>query len=228
MFMPEASLETPAVRRPRNDRRRARNHEALIDAALELANEQAAGALTPAAIARRAGLHKQAFYVHFKGLDECLAALASRVVEGSSRPIELRQAELARSPARDQAAEVSEICEQLRFARANAHVIRLLASERYAEGPVGAAVRANIGRSRKLWTEVLLEVALRAGLGTSALGGIEILATVVVEMGLANSLRVIEDPSVSLEAEAERAQRYAESLIQRELRHLFRLYRRRD
>jgi len=226
--MPEATLESPSTRRPRNDRRRARNHEALIDAALELASEQAAGALTPAAIARRAGLHKQAFYVHFKGLDECLAALALRVVEGTSWPIEQRHAELARSPVRDRAAEVQAMSEQLRFARKHARVIRLLASERCSEGPVGEAVRANIARSRKLWTEALLDVALRNGVSTSGLSAIEMLSTVVVEMALANTVRVIEDPSLSIEGEAERAVRYAESLIIRELRHLSRLHRRRD
>jgi AcrR family transcriptional regulator len=222
MFMQEIDLESPPARRPRNDKRRARNREALIGAALELTTEQGAAALTPAAIARRAGLHKQAFYVHFKGLDECVAALALRVGSESRAASELRHAELVRQPVRDRPAEVHELSEQLRFVRAHADAVRLLASERYAEGPVGAAVRETIRRSRRLWTEALLEVALRNGLTASSLGGIETLAHVVVDMALATSMRVLEDPSLSIEAEAERGVRYAESLITRELRHLYR------
>ncbi|HEX2679262.1 MAG TPA: helix-turn-helix domain-containing protein [Polyangiales bacterium] len=220
--MREIPEESVPERRPRNDRRRARNRENLIKAAIDVAAELGSAALTPAAIARRAGLHKQAFYVHFKDIDECVAEAARRIASESSNAAEERHAELVRRPVRDRAGELREMCTQLEIARANGAVYRVLATERYSEGVVADTVRELIQRSRKLWTSVLLDVAMRGGISASALAEIENLASMLLELSMATVLRLLDDPKLSIEAEAERHIRFTEHLVRGELRALYR------
>jgi AcrR family transcriptional regulator len=71
------SMAEPRTRvRIRNDPRRARTRQRIVDATIQLVYEGGIGSLSTVAIADRADIHQPAFYAHFKNIDDCLAAAA--------------------------------------------------------------------------------------------------------------------------------------------------------
>lgn len=207
-----------SAKRPRNDKRRARNRKALVQAALALVNERGSAGLTAAAVALRAGLHKQAFYAHFKNLDECLAAVAGhlgRELEAAVMAQDL--VEIVRAPVRDREAERRAMFALLEFALERRAVYALLLKERYGDGPLGERIRYMIAWSRRACTASLWVLAQRAGVDASRLHDVEALAHMALEMAFDGFDRILEDQSLDAQAEADRVLRYVESMITGEI-----------
>ncbi|MDD9934684.1 MAG: TetR/AcrR family transcriptional regulator [Myxococcales bacterium] len=210
-----------APRRPRNDKRRARNRAALVEAALSLVNERGSSGLTAAAIALRAGLHKQAFYAHFKHLDECLAALAKHLGrEFEDAVIAQQLIGIVSAPERDREAERRAMLALIALATERRPVYALLLKERYGDGPLGQTMRKMIQRARRTCTQSLWVLAARVGVHGSHLHDVEALAHMALEIGLDTYDRILEDDSLDFEAEADRALRYVEAIIYSEFRRM--------
>lgn len=208
-------------RRPRRDKRRARNRQALLQAAFDLMMEGGSGALSPARIARRAGLHKPAFYAHFADLDACQRALAEVMLQRFYEPrMKARRAALQRDPA-DADAHYAWHLETLRGAQYQERAFyRVLPQIRAESGAIGACARTIVDQVRRDWTETLWDLAIRYGVGAAHLREVEALAITLVEMALTSLVRVAQGEITDVEAEACRLQRYDDAIITAELRRM--------
>ncbi|MDH5673102.1 MAG: TetR/AcrR family transcriptional regulator [Myxococcales bacterium] len=222
------AAEKPA-KRPRNDKRRARNRAALIEATLALSDEHGSSGLTAASIALRAGLHKQAFYAHFKNLDECLAAVAKHLGREFNDVLLAQQlVEIVALPERNRDAEREALHGLLAHALQRRSVYALLLKERYGEGPLGQTIRKMIQWSRRACTASLWALAQRAEIDASHLHDVEALAHMVLEMAFDAYDRILEDESLEPEAEADRVLGYVEAVITHELVRLWKLSKERQ
>jgi AcrR family transcriptional regulator len=215
-------LESQEARRPRNDKRRARNHEALLTAAIDIAQEDGAAALTPLRITERAGLHKPAFYAHFKTVDDCVQAIAVRIVQQNTwrEDVLYREAFASLPPDRNKLVEALELT--LHTALASPALYRLVLRCRYDDSELGRTVRDIFDKMCVRWTDVLWDLALRLGVGAEHLREVAVLAERNLEYQLVAIWRVVDGRENDLRAEAMRHERYVAAINRAEFERMLR------
>lgn len=218
MELAEKQPETP---RPRRDRRRERNRQALVTAAVQLLMEGGSAALSPVRITRLAGLHKPAFYAHFASVEECQQEVARYMLSLFYEPrIAERRTTLRRDPT-DRASHYAWHLRSLEGARHEERAFyRMLPRLRYEQGPVGDCIRTIVDQVRRDWVEINWEVALRYGIGAAHLHEVQALTVTLIELAFSSLVRVANKEITDLEAEAARLQRYDEAIITAELRRM--------
>jgi AcrR family transcriptional regulator len=217
--MKARGTEGPAARR--RDPRHERNRTRLIDAAIAILLGDGMASFTSAHIAEAAGLHKPAFYAHFKNVDECLVAVAAHVSQASVRETLTltasgKETELE---SRDWAKNIER---GLRDVAENPTVYRVLMRYRFAENALGQAIRAMEARVRQHWVEFFWRIAVRAGVDAKHFREIAEMAEYIVSHTYSAGERVLTGRSTDIAAEAARVQRYNEAIISRELRRMLR------
>lgn len=213
-------------RRPRRDGRRDRNREKLISAAVELLLHEGPAALTPTRLTELAGLHKPAFYAHFKDPADCLAQVVQQIgAANMDKEFAMHRAALRAEPY-ELAAEQRALEVTLKNALQFRTTYRLLARHRYDEGPLGAAMRENIATAVTDMTELLWEIALRIGVGAQHLRDIAALAELVCEHTLISITRVVEGRVTDIAAEAALLARSNDAIVAAEMRRMIMAQRR--
>lgn len=153
----------PGAPSKRNDERRARTHERLLAAAIELLRTEGLHAITVSRVAKRVGVHHSLFYTHFQDVNACLAAAAQRVIE-TIAPVdrELRKKLMRRAfvdrreLARYFEGAFERWLEQRPF-------VELLLAHRLDRSPLGEALRPALAAIRDETMSELWELAVELG-----------------------------------------------------------------
>jgi len=152
-----------AAPRSRKDDRRERTRERLLQAALELLRLEGMSAVSVMRITKRVGVHHSLFYAHFKTLDECLAALAARVLD-AIEPVErsLRRDVLARAMS-DRRALGAHFTQSLSRWLEHRPLVELLLAHRLDQTPFGQTLRPALARMRDDIAAELWNIAAKLG-----------------------------------------------------------------
>ena len=216
----ESAKANGATRRPRRDGRRDRNRERLVAASVELVLREGVAALTPTRITELAGLHKPAFYAHFKDVSDCVAQVVQHIgVATLTRELELHR-EALRAVPYELAAEQRALETTLRHALEYRSTYQLMIRQRFDDGPIGEVVRANIATAVADTTELLWELGLRHGLAAHHLKEVATLAEVVTDHTLIAIVRVVEGGKTDIVAEAALLARCNDAIVHAEFRRM--------
>jgi AcrR family transcriptional regulator len=216
----ESQNSKAGARRPRRDGRRDRNRESLLAAAIDLLIREGLAALTPTRVTEQAGLHKPAFYAHFKDVPECVAQVVQRLGAISlARDLALHRDALRAVPY-ELAAEQRVLEATLRQALEYRSLYQLMGRHRYDDGPLGVALRENIALAVEGMTELLWELGLRYGLAAHHLKQVAILAELLTEHTLVAITRVVEGRATDIAAEAGLLARSNDAMVKAELERL--------
>jgi AcrR family transcriptional regulator len=166
----------PGAASKRNDERRARTRERLLNAAIELLRGEGLHAVTVSRVAKRVGVHHSLFYTHFHDVNACLAAAAQRVIE-TIAPVDrelrselLRRAFLdRRALARYFEGAFDRWLEQRPF-------VELLLAHRLDRSPLGEALRPAIAAIRDETMAELWDLAVEIGVDGQDIGETRVLA----------------------------------------------------
>ena len=205
--------------RPRDGSRSQRNRERLIEAAIAVLTGQGMEKFTSATVATAAGLHKPAFYAHFKNVEECLQAVALHVAQTNAREMLVLQTKLesAASTPDDSQRGIEQL---LRSVHQHEALYRLLARYQYADGPLGDAVREMNTYVRDAWVEHFWRVAVQFRIDPRHFKEIEQLADHVVAISYIAIGRVLDGRASELSAEAARVARYGWAIVESEFRRM--------
>ena len=131
----------------------------LLDAALEILDDEGEAGLTTTAVTRRAGVAQPTFYGHFADVDDLLGALIEEVAE--KRRTETRR---ARSDARHGATGALRETFRIPLEDMLAHpkLFRLLVKSRFERSPLGDWSRSVLQASRTALVEDLTNAGMPA------------------------------------------------------------------
>ncbi len=162
--------------RTRNDERRERTRERLLQATLDLLRLEGMGAVSVSRITKRVGVHHSLFYAHFKTLEECLAVVAGRVLEKLA-PMDraLRRDVLARSLA-DRTALAQLFETTLDRWLEQGPLVELLLAHRLDQSALGQTLRPAMARMRDELAAELWNVAAKLGVEGRHLSEVRALA----------------------------------------------------
>lgn len=169
--------------------------KALIEAALELVEEEGAREVSLREAARRVGVSPGAPYRHFKSRQELMVAVA---VEANARFARLAELELEQAGPGPLEAFRAQGMASIRLAAAHPNLFRLMNSKGYIEGLGPEAVEAHRGALAGILS--LLEEAQREGLLGAIKPEIGMLAGQALAYGLS---RMLIDGHLSLFGYAE-------------------------
>jgi len=215
-------------------RRRAQEHQRqrLLDAAIGILLGEGMAKFTSTRIAELAGLHKPAFYAHFKNVDECLQAVALQVAKAKVRetlvghttmleqlPIGFDDASMARSIERSQ----QLISRLLHAVREHEPLYRLLRRYHADEGALGEAIRDIDGHVLERWVEYFWRLAVHFGVDARHFKEVSHMAEHVVALSYVAIGRVLDGRARDVEAEAGRVARYGFAVVAFEFRRMIAL-----
>jgi AcrR family transcriptional regulator len=216
----ESQKTNVATRRPRRDGRRDRNRERLVTAAVDLVLREGLAALTPTRITELAGLHKPAFYAHFKSVSDCVAQVVQHIGTTTlTTELEMHR-EALRAVPYDLAAEQRALEATFRHAVDYRSTYQLMIRQRFDSGPIGTVVRTNIATAVADMTELLWELGLRHGLGAHHLKEVATLAEVLTDHTLVAIVRVVEGGKTDIVAEAAMLARCNDAIVAAEFRRM--------
>jgi AcrR family transcriptional regulator len=211
---PPTLAAAPVQRRnPRHERNRVR----LIDAALAILLGDGMASFTSARIAGAAGLHKPAFYSHFKNVDECLQAVALRVAQD-----DVRDSLLLTQPSREsvvipEADWVQTLTRVFQNMLDHADVYRVIVRYKHAEGALGLAIRAMDRAVFEHWTEYFWRLAVHYGVDARHFREVAELAEHIVGITYLAGERLLTGRTADVAAEARRIYRYDAAIVSAEL-----------
>ena len=211
-----ADPSAPTENRRRNSRG-DRNRQRLVDAAIAvLLGEGGQSNFTSTHIARRAGLHKPAFYAHFKNVDECMKAVALEVARANVRNLLTLQTQASETLPPEESMPIRLIEQLLTSVRQYESLYRLLRRYRFDEGALGEAIRKLDDYVLARWTEHFWRLALHFHVDVRHFKEIEQLAEHVVALSYISIGRVLDGRVADLTVEAGRVARYGRTLIEAE------------
>lgn len=219
--MAETTPQKPA-KRPRRDKRSAANRQKLLTSTLELVVESGVAAATMVAITKRAGLHPPAFYVHFKNVDECIAASARHIWEREREVSASLRASVAAgttASSRDEI-ELAVIERSLQGIVDNAQIYEVLLRRLHDTGPIGDVARDQRETVCRELTEYLWRLAIAAGVEAGHLLELQATARHLVNLYFAAATDLIEGRSKDVVAEAKRIDRYSRTIAQTEMQRM--------
>lgn len=127
----------------------------LLEAALEILDDEGEGGLTTIEVTRRAGIAQSSFYVHFADMDDLLHALVDELVAESRR-----STRAARSASRAAPSDVEALRATFRVPMqhsiAHPRVFRLLVRSRNDNSPLGEWSRSEEDETRRALVEDLV------------------------------------------------------------------------
>lgn len=208
------------TRRPRRDKRRERNLETLLDAALKVLASEGPGALTPLRVAEQAGLHRRAFYAHFADAQACLEAVAVRISEQDFKRNEALHREAFAKLPPDRRASIAAVLDSLETAVKNRGIYLVLYRCRHDESVVGEAVRKVLEDSYDVWTELMWDLAMHYGVTAAHLRDVRYLAEHLVDHHNNAIGRAVSGRDKDLPALAQRMQRYNTAMVVSEFRRM--------
>jgi AcrR family transcriptional regulator len=224
------SVAGPAT--PRRRRVQENQRQRLLDAAIGILLGEGMAKFTSTRIAELAGLHKPAFYAHFKNVDECLQAVALQVAKAKVRetlvghtlmleqlPISFDDAHITRSIAHSQRL----IAQLLLAVRKHEPLYKLLRRYHADEGALGKAIRDIDGYVLERWVEYFWRLAVHFGVDARHFKEVSQMAEHVVAMSYIAIGRVLDGRASDLEAEAGRVARYGFAVVGFEFRRMIAL-----
>lgn len=158
----------------------------LLDAALEILEQDGEAGLTTVALTRRAGIAQSTFYVHFADISALMHALVSELAAERRRLT--RDARRAARASHDEPARRESYRVPLSDLIAHPRLTRLLLLSRGDSSPLGEWSRQIQGQSRA----ALIEDLEAAGLGGGAAGNLPMIADAIIGMTEALALGYIE------------------------------------
>ena len=220
--MKRASDKPARAASPRRDSRSERNRQRLLDAAISVLLEGGPAKFTSAQIARVAGLHKPAFYTHFKNVEECLQAVALEVARANVRDTLVLQTRAdEKLPPEDELP--SRLIEQLlNSVRQYEALYRLLRRYRAEEGPLGDAIRELDSYVLERWTEHFWRLAVHFRIDVRHFKEIAQLAEYIVALSYVAIGRVLDGRVSDVAIEASRVARYGRTLLEAEFTRMAR------
>jgi len=215
----ELTAPAPPARQRRNVRH-DRNRVRLIDAAIAVLLGDGMASFTSARIAEAAGLHKPAFYAHFKNVDECLQAVAVHIAQADVRDSLMMTPSTHESVVVDDASWLEAMERMFQNTVDHADVYRLILRYKHAESSLGEAIRALDRKVFEHWTEYFWRLAVHYGVDAKHFREIAELAEHIVGLTYLAGERLLTGRTVDVRAEAERIHRYHVALISAELRRM--------
>jgi AcrR family transcriptional regulator len=218
--MPSEITAQVSPPRPRRNLRHERNRVRLIDAAIAVLLGDGMASFTSTRIAEAAGLHKPAFYAHFKNVDACLLAVAVHVAEADVRDSLMMTPATHESVVLDETYWLQAMERVLQNVVDHADVYRLILRYKHAEGALGEAIRALDRQVFDHWTEYFWRLAVHYGVDARHFREIAELAEHIVGLTYLAGERLLTGHSGDVCAEAQRIRRYHLALIAAELRRM--------
>ena len=216
------SDQAVSERRPRRDRRRARNRERLVQATVELVSEHGTEALTMAAIAKRAGLHHSGFYAHFPSVEACLEASMRAVAEHQrARDLE-RRAGVRESFPPDPEADARQLAQSLRQMLEHRAFNLLLVRCRHEQSRIGQLAREQTELAVREFSEDLWRIAARSGVEVAAehLHDFEHVARYILDAVLNTVIELAARRDHDVDTVARRLVRYHTAMVKAEIRRM--------
>ena len=220
---PEPDLDALAQRRKPSERNRIK----LLDAAIAILLGEGMSKFTSAHIAEAAGLHKPAFYAHFKNVDECLQAVALHVAKAKvQETLVIQTTMLEHIPSGIEESKFNherseQLIEQLlRAVRQHEALYRLLRRYHADEGALGEAIRGIDAHVLERWQEYFLRVAVHLGVDPRHFKEVGYMAEYVVGMSYIAIGRVLDGRVTDLSAEAARVARHGYAVLDFEFRRM--------
>jgi AcrR family transcriptional regulator len=199
-----------ARRNPRGERNRRR----LLDAAIAvLLGDGGQSKFTSAQIANAAGLHKPAFYAHFKNVEECLQAVALEVARANVRDMLVLQTQASQNLPPDDELTKRLVEQLLNSVRQYEPLYRLLRRYQFDEGALGDAIRKLNSYVLERWTEYFWRLAVHFRIDARHFKEIEQLAEHVVALAYTSISRVLDGRVPDVSVEAARVARYGYSFV---------------
>ena len=214
---PEAPPRPPA--KPRRNPRGERNRQRLLEGAIAVLLGEGMSKFTSSHIAEAAGLHKPAFYAHFKNVDECLHAVALEVARANVRDMLVMHSKASQHPLPLDVRE-GMIEQMLLGVRQHDSIYRLLRQYSYSEGALGEAIRELNRFVLERWTEYFWRLAVHFGIDARHFKEIAQLAEYVVALSYISIGRMLDGHVTDVRAEATRVARYAYVLLDTEFRRM--------
>jgi AcrR family transcriptional regulator len=215
----KTALREAALHNPRSERNRRR----LLDAAIAvLLGEGGQSKFTSAQIAHAAGLHKPAFYAHFKNVDECMQAVALEVARANVREMLVLQTQASETLPLDEALRNRLIEQLLNSVRQHESLYRLLRRYQFDEGALGEAIGELNRYVLERWTEHFWRLAVHFHIDARHFREIEQLAEHVVALSYISISRVLDGRVTDLSVEAARVARYGFTLVETEFKRMAR------
>ena len=205
--------------RKRDGSQAERNRERLIDAAIAVLIGQGLAKLTSASVSAAAGLHKPAFYAHFKNVDECLQAVALHIAQTNAREMLVLQTNLPNTVVAPEHSQRA-IEQMLRSVHQHEGLYRLLARYQFADGPLGNAIREINAYVGERWVEHFWRLAVHFHIDARHFKEVEHLAHHVVAITYIAIGRVLDGSVTDLSAEAARVERYGRAIVDSEFRRM--------
>lgn len=174
---------------PRSTTRGEISRERILQAAIDVVDEQGFGSTTLDAVCRRAGVRKTSIYWHFGSRDGLFAALIERIA--GEWTAQIQQRALAAGP--DPVDQLDHSLAAMReFLETKPHLLRLLLTLTFEPVRVSATTRAALRRASSRAESAITDGIQRSVAG--ALPDLDLVANLILAMLQAASVRLLIDP----------------------------------
>ncbi len=207
-------------RRPRRDKRRARNRQRLLDATIDIILEEGTGGLTMAHIAKRAGVRHSTFYAHFKNVDECIHTAVLHVARINFDNDLMRARMVLQVVDPDDEANIEALEEALRLVVKHARIYLLFFRCYFEPSPMGQATREQADVATSYLADQLWQLGIETRLEEKYRAEVEIIARFLINCFVTTAVRVIGGGPGDVRDEATRLYRYSVAILTSEFKRM--------